>query len=195
MYILYMNYIDLESIEDIKKNQKNIKNYIFREFEKKNDLFVATDKFFISEEIDNEIVQFNTFNINNFYKNKNVYVYEKIIKDSNKDIYILTNSIYNKYIDLIIVSNISFSFNEININTKDIINKTLNNNSEFDEKIFEDLYYNYEFSNKINLELPYKYKCKENLFEGIDIIKKYLFKINLNNLDSISYQQENIFII
>jgi hypothetical protein len=193
MHILYMNYIDLESIEDIKKNQKNIKNYIFREFEKKNDLFVATDKFFISEEIDNEMLEFNSFNINNSYKNKDIY--ERIIPDSNnKDIYILTNSIYNKYIDLIIVSNISFSFNEININTKDMINKILNNNSEFNEKIFEDLYYNYEFSNKINLELPYKYKCKENLFKGIDIIKKYLFKININNLDSISYQQEYIHI-
>lgn len=182
-----MNYIDLKSIEDIKTNPKNITNYIFREFEKKNHLFIATDKFFISEEIDNEMLEFNTFNINNSSINKNIY--ERIIPDSNnKNIYILTNSIYNKYIDLILVSNISFSFNDINIDVKDIINKTLVNNSEFNEKIFEDLYYNNEFSNKINLELPYKYK--ENLYEDSNIVKKYLFKIDLNNLDSISYQQE-----
>lgn len=192
-----MNYIDLESIEDIKNfylnNQnkklspKNIKNYIFREFEKKNDVFIATDKFFISEEIDDGRLEFNSFNINNSLNSKDIY--EKIIPDcNNKDIYILTDSIYNKYIDLIIISNISFSVNDINIDINDIIDKTLSNNLEFDEKIFEDLYYNTEFSNKINLELPYKYKSKEKLLGDVD--KKYLFKINSNKLDYKFYQQK-----
>ena len=120
-------------------------------------------------------------------------IYERIIPDSNnKDIYILINPIYNKYVDLILVSNISFSFNDTNVCIKDIINKTLSNNTEFNEKIFEDLYYNEYFSNKINLEVPHKYKEK---IEDIDVIKKYLFKVDLNNLDSLIYQQQSKYLI
>jgi len=204
-----MKYITNLSINQKKKNQ-NIKNYIFREFEKKKDKFVATNKFFISEEVEGGKIEFNGFNINKLYQSKDDYdkiklnsikknIYQKIIPYSeHENIYISINNksflennfIINRYIELILISNISFSLDDININKNEIINKIMENDIIIDDYLFEDLYYNEDFSKKINLELPKKYNDKKIILEDIDVDKKYLFKINIHELNR-SFSEEN----
>lgn len=120
---------------------------------------------------------------------KNYNINEKIIH-YNQNIYITkNNNIFQKYIELIILSNISFSLNDTYIQKSDIIKKILNNKNEIDETFLEDLYYNTDFSKKINLELPNKYNNKKIILEDIDIYKKYLFKIDFLELNK-NYQEE-----
>ena len=154
----------------------NLKNIIFREFEKKDDKFIAMNKFFISNEIEGGLIEFKGHNIN-----------EKLIQYSKNNNIFINNK---TYVDLIIVSNISFSIDETNINKYELIHKFIENNSVIEDKIFEDLYFNKEFSKKINIELPKKYG-KENILDNIKINKKYLFKINFIELNrNISYENK-----
>ncbi len=185
----------VQSIEDIieikdysknKKKNKNLKNIIFREYEKSNDKFIATNNFYVSEEVGDGKLQFNKKN-------------EKIVPYNESDIYVLVNNKLNmkdydsfkKYIDLIVISNISFSLEDININKSEIIKKVLESDDCIDEKLLEDLYFNENFSKKINLELPKKYNNQKIILEDIVVKKVYLFKINLLEL-SINFQEEYI---
>lgn len=155
---------------------ENIVNSIFREYEKKDDSFFATNKFYISEKNDNDKITFQKVDKN-----------EKIIPhDQSGNIYFSVNQENNdkKYIDLILLSNISFSLDDIFINKSEIIQKIIQNQFVIDEKLFEDLYFNEEFSKKINIELPKKYDNKKIILEDIDIKKRYLFKINFVELNS-----------
>jgi hypothetical protein len=155
---------------------ENIVNSIFREYEKKDDSFFATNKFYISEKNDNDKITF-----------QKVDKYEKIIPhDQSGNIYFSINQENNdkKYIDLILLSNISFSLDDVFINKSEIIQKIIQNQFVIDEKLFEDLYFNEEFSKKINIELPKKYNDKKIILEDIDIKKRYLFKINFIELNS-----------
>lgn len=177
----------IQSIEDVieikdysknKKKNKNLRNIIFREYEKSNEKFIATNNFYISEEIGDGKLQFNKKN-------------EKIVPYNESDIYVLVNNKSNikeyysfkKYIDLILISNISFSLEDIHINKSEIIKKTLESDDYVDEKLLEDLYYNKNFSKKINLELPKKYNNQKIILEDMTIKKVYLFKIDLLELN------------
>ena len=156
----------------------NLKNIIFREFEKKDDKFIAMNKFFISNECDEGLIEFSGYNLTETFiqysKNNNIYINNKT------------------YIDLVIISNISFSLDETNINNYELINKFIENNSIIEDKIFEDLYFNKDFSKKINIELPEKYG-KQIILEDVDIHKKYLFKINFIELNrNISYENKSV---
>lgn len=164
-----MKHITKKSMEAV----KNIKNYIFREFEKKDDTFIATNKFYTTEEVDNGKFMFKTLRSN---KDDKIIPYSE---DGN--IYVSLNN-KDLYFDLILLSNISFNIDDININKSVLINKLLENDNVIDEKLFEDLYFNEEFSKKINIELPQKYNNKI-ILEDIEIKKKYLFKINLIELN------------
>ena len=66
------------------QNINNIKNNIFREFNKKNDTFIATNNFYISEKTDNDNFIFNNINNNN---NETIFPF-----NNNKDIGNPTNS-------------------------------------------------------------------------------------------------------
>jgi hypothetical protein len=191
-----MKNINHKSIEDIqnfyssinsKKNVVKEKNTIFREFKKCNDKFIATNKFFVSEEIDEGKFQFSGFDIN-----KKIRDNQKIIPyPENNDIYISINNLNKDYIDLILISNISFNLDDINIFNTEIIKKCIENDGEINDKIFEDIYYNNEFSKKINLELPKKYGNKKIILENIEVNKKYLFKINFMELNKNSIFENN----
>lgn len=157
-----------DSMEDIKKT-------IYREYEKINNKFIAMDKFFISEEVDK-----NRFEYIQFYSNKES---ERIIPVDNDSIYMSVDknkSIqkkYKKFLDLIILSNVSFSLDENNINKNDIIKKYINSSDETNDsfnRLLEEIYYTNDFSKKINIELPSKY------VNNTDLKKKYLFKIDYN---------------
>jgi hypothetical protein len=204
------------SIEDIikntdfnnKKNKNiNIKNFIFREYEKKDGIFIAKNNFYLSEEVDGNF-EFKKIYINSILNsNENIKIYnEKIIPYSNNNIYIYTdisdkkindnksNIFINKYIDLILISNISFSLYDINIDKSEIIKKIIESDDILDERLFEDLYYNNYFSKKINIELPKKYNNKKVILEDINISKKYLFKINFLEMNDLFEKEENILI-
>lgn len=190
----------IQSIEDIieiqsnsknKRKNKNLKNIIFRQFEKKKDKFIATNNFYMSEEVDDGKLEFNSFNTSKYFNKSN----EKIVPYNENNIYLLLNNKINnslkKYIDLTVISNISFSLEDININKSDIIKKMVESDDIIDEKILADLYFNEDFSKKINLELPKKYNNQKIILEDINIDKIYLFKINLLELNR-SFQEEYI---
>ena len=194
-----MSILNIKSI--IQKNQQNCcNNFIYREFEKKNNQFIAKNNFFISEEIDNKI-EFTVINMIN-QNNKNNKNNQKIVPYENNDnIYILTNDYINnkyfnkKYINLILISNISFSLDELNIHKKEILNKYSENDIDIDENFLEDLYYTKDFSNKINIELPKKYGNKKFILEDIEINKKYLFKIKVIELPLNIYSENKELIL
>ena len=104
--------------------------HIFREFEKNNDKFIATNHFFISNENEFGKIEFSIFDMVN---KKNI---------------IHSENINNENANLVIISNISFSLNDIKINKSYIINKFIENDAIMDDDIIEDLYYNNDFSKK-----------------------------------------------
>jgi hypothetical protein len=165
---------------------ENIVNNVFREYEKKDDSFFATNRFYISEESDSDKIFFQEIESNEkiipYDLKGNIYISinkEKLLSEN------INNELFNKkYIDLILLSNISFSLEDIYINKSELIHKIIENDFVIDEKLFEDLYFNEVFSKKINLELPKKYDNKKIILEDIDIEKKYLFKINIVELNS-----------
>jgi hypothetical protein len=185
----------LHSIEDIKKyfsyknkSNENI-NSIYREFLKIDDKFIATNKFFISEEIDEGKRAFIHLNLDDIKLNYNNSV-KFLPYFENLDIYI--NSDNKKYINLVVISNISFKIEETNINKRDLIKKFINGNNTIEDKLLEDLYFNNDFSKKINIKLPEKYGNKNFILENTDLSKKYLFKIDFSELNFNLDQYNNL---
>ena len=160
---------------NICNQSKNMIHTIFREYEKSSDKFIATNNFFISEKLENGSFAFKSFN--NHKNNK-----KDILKPYGDCDCVYTSLNDNQYY-LIVISNISFSLDDINIHKKDIFKKFIDNNKEINEQLLEDLYYNEDFSKKINLELPKKYDNKSIYLEDIEINTRYLFKINIIELE------------
>jgi hypothetical protein len=162
------------------ESEETIVNNIFREYQKKEDSFYATNRFYISEKYDSDKYFFQKIEKN-----------EKIIPYTN-NIYILINKDkpsdnnlnLKKYIDLTLLSNISFSLDDVQINKSELISKIIENDLIINENLLDDLYFNEDFSKKINLELPKKYNDKKIILEDMDIEKKYLFKINIIELNN-----------
>lgn len=185
--------MDNLSLSDINLKKKN-KDNIFREYKKIDDNYVATNFFYMSDENDCDRLEFKSFDIKNLYQTN---ISEKIsLYENEQNIYILIKKINNntvkEYIDLIVISNISFSLDEININKINLINKFISCDEIINEHLFVDLYYNEDFSKKINLELPKKYNNKKVILEDIDINKKYLFKISFNELIRNFNEEKNL---
>jgi len=166
-------------------------NNIFREFKRINDKYIALNKFYICI-TNNEKTEFKEIDINSMTDKD----YIKITPFSeNEDLYISIENKYindillkKEYIDLILITNISFTLNEINMDMDYLLKKFIKNDSNIDDKILEDIYYNKNFSKKIKLNLPKKYNYS---FENKNISKKYLFKVNLIELNQSFYQDDN----
>lgn len=203
-----------KSLEEIVKNQyqdevnnleKSIKNnvpFLFREYEKYNEQFHATNKYFLSEEIDDGKVVFIGFDFSAikdlkesednkwmipFLKSlsNKKFIVEEIIPHSNmKNIYysVKGNSDYDQdmYLNLITIQNISFSYDEHTLKQKDIIKRFLYNDQEIDDSFLEDTYYNESFSKKVHLNLPIEFKQELT----IDVNKRYLFRVHSIEIDS-----------
>ena len=148
--------------------------YIYREFDKIDDRFIATNHFFISLS-KNEFVTLNKS------------VFQKIIPHS-ENLYVHIYNNQNSYINLILISNISFSLNDNNINKANIIKKYIDYDTDIDDNLLEDLYYNETFAKKINMQVPI------NSINNTNIKKNYLFKINIIEVNQSFYQENNIFI-
>ena len=65
--------------------------------------------------------------------------------------------------------------------------KYIENEKQINDLLLEDIYFNEDFSNKINISLPISYKNIDDTIE-----KKYLFKINLNELQRSHFVENNI---
>ena len=220
----FLSMEDLEYLSDYNKKcnsprkKQNFFNYtsntIYREYDKQNnDIFIATDKYYISEKNEDSITEYIGFNFSKDYSYnggkhiKNIYLpfinnfFETITQCDDTELFIShdayrtfndDNSSYinKKYIDLVIVNNISFSLDEIKVNKRDIIQKTIMNDILIHDKLLEKLYFNDNFSKNISIKLPEKYN--KLVFDNT-INNKYLFKINFTELP-LNYNNEiNIF--
>jgi len=177
------------NIEIMNKNNKINKNTIFREYIKKNESFIATNKFFISHEIDDGMIEFRMCDVNSINEKITPYLHDENIYISMKDSKTIN---FDNYIDLVTISDISFSIDDTKIEKKMIINKFIENDCDIDDKLFEELYFNNDFSKKINIQLPKKYNNKKVILENIEIEKKFLFKINFIELNRNFYQENYI---
>lgn len=187
------------SIEDIKKiYSKTIKenqlvdrdNFIFREYTKNKNKFIATHKFFISEEIGDGKVEFISIDLKNY---NSYYPYKKMgIKFVHyyDNVYIRENEgeKNKEYINLLVLSDISFSLNDEIINKNEIIKKFIENEGKCDiSNFFEDMYYNEEFSKKINMNVPKIIVSNIQPSEN----KKYLFKIGIVESSVCFFEESN----
>jgi hypothetical protein len=98
----------------------------------------------------------------------------------------------NSYIDkriinLLVINDIEFNIDETNINKQELFKKYIENEKQINDLLLEDIYFNEEFSNKINISIPSSYKNIDDTIE-----KKYLFKINLNELHRSHFVENNI---
>lgn len=184
---MYLN--DNPSIEDNIKLINNYdinKKYIFREYLKIDDNYIASNNFYVSDEIENGL-SFNNFDINNIYKN---YKNNEIIIPYNNDIYISMRD--NTYMDLIIISNISFTLDETNVDKNYILKKIIEDDKLIDNKLLDELYLNKDFCKKKNISLPSMYNNKKDSLNNSNIVKKYLFKINFKKLTRSFYIENSL---
>ena len=165
----------------VKISEYEIKNYIseidstkyeiFREYEKKNNVFQGTNNFFIknilTDEINEKYIKI-CGNKNERYieKNNNKYlVYHDINYDEKK----INQEI--KEINLLIIKNFKIEMNHHLIEIKKLINDNHISSNECDELI-KDLYFNAKNLEKFNIQ---NMDIKEN--------KKYLFKIKKGEIN------------
>ena len=145
------NLFESSNDQKILENNKNnifTKNIIFREFNKIKDKYIATNNFYISCEDDDNKYDFKNVDINLLSKNNK----KNIFYSGNNNLYYTFDNIEKKdYINLILISNISFSINDIYINKDNLLKKIMNNNYDIDENVLEDIYYDKSFSKKIKL--------------------------------------------
>ncbi len=184
------------------KTTKTTVPFLFREYEKYNEQFYATNKYFLSEEIDDGKIVFIGFDFsviqnlkesedNNWMvpflksmSNKKFVVEEILPHATMKNVYYSksrtqNSSTENPYLNLITIQNISFSYDEHTLQQKDIIKRFLSNDQQIDDSFLEDTYYNESFSKKIELSLPEDTKQ----YLTIDVSKRYLFRVHAVELD------------
>lgn len=165
--------ISMEDIEKKIKNTNRKKKEIFREFIKKENDFICTDNFFLSEETDNDYINFEQIqgqhNINTIDKINNEYIifykieynFDSIKKESEK-------------VNLIILKDTQFDYDIKKMNAKKLIQENILSLEE-STKILEEIYYNESYSSQIQLESPKK--NKDFTFKE----KKFLFRIKKNS--------------
>lgn len=171
--------ISMEDIEKKIKNTNRKKKEIFREFIKKENDFICTDNFFLSEETDNDYINFEQIqgqhNINTIDKINNEYIifykieynFDSIKKESEK-------------VNLIILKDTQFDYDIKKMNAKKLIQENILSLEE-STKILEEIYYNESYSSQIQLESPKKNK---------DFT---LFKLNVSFLSRPSYKKLTTF--
>ena len=179
-----------KSIEDIRKN------LIFREYKKDENQFIATNNFFISEEIDDKIefIRKDLYS-NNVYLEKITPCYENIYvsQDGYRTYTDTLSYLDQRYINLVVISNISFNLDETNIFQRDIVKRIIKNDKLINENLFD----SYESTDNIKtLEIPTKYNDKKIILDNVRLNKKYLFKVGFNesyqNIGIVSNSTKNI---
>lgn len=205
--IKYLSTPHISHCKSPTKNKKtffySMENSIFREFKRDNDKFIGTDKYFISEEVENKKYEYLGFNFsknylyNGYCKLKGIYApYKKyfcekmtpckdetnlyISLDANR-IYKDDNSSYlnKEYINLILVDDISLHLDENEITKRDIFKKIIENDLNVNDNFIKSLYNN-EMSTSKDISL--KIKDSNISLENVEVNTKYLFKIHFSEL-------------
>ncbi len=205
--IKYLSTPHISHCKSPTKNKKSffysMENSIFREFKRDNDKFIGTDKYFISEEVENKKYEYLGFNFsknylyNGYCKLKGIYTpYKKyfcekmtpckdetdlyISLDANR-IYKDDNSSYlnKEYINLILVDDISLHLDENEITKRDIFKKIIENDLNVNDNFIKSLYNN-EMSTSKDISL--KIKDSNISLENVEVNTKYLFKIHFSEL-------------
>ncbi len=194
---------DLEFINEKYKDQtyspkkKNIfsnisHNSLFREYEKTNDdstTFIATDKYYIADTNNTNNIDYFGFNFSKSYSYnggkcvKNIYLpyqnnFLEIISKCDNEFFISKspNGRINKdfkFIDLVVIDNISFTLDDIKINKRDLLRKIIANDQLINDKLLEKLY------------MPGK-------LQSDDVQNKFLFKIDFT--ENYVYKKNILFI-
>jgi hypothetical protein len=205
--IKYLSTPHISHCKSPTKNKKtffySMENSIFREFKRDNDKFIGTDKYFISEEVENKKYEYLGFNFsknylyNGYCKLKGIYApYKKYFCEKmtpykdDPDLYISldANRIYKddnssylnkEYINLILVDDISLHLDENEITKRDIFKKIIENDLNVNDNFIKSLYNN-EMSTSKDISL--KIKDSNISLENVEVNTKYLFKIHFSEL-------------
>lgn len=165
-----------------KLSENDIENYlnsidnkfeIFREYEKKNNIFVARSNFFVSSHSDNS----NDEKYIKILGNNN----EKYIEKYEDTYFVYYNVDYNdkevikeiKEINLMVIKNLNIEINNYDIDIKKLIKNNEISNLECD-KLIEDFYFNPYYINKFNISDTSKLNLNK---------KKYIFKIKRGEIN------------
>lgn len=171
-------------IKDFNSLLTNVQqNFIYREYRKKDDIFIANNDFYISTINKNNKISYRNINSKT---NLIQEIQDNIFEYNGYRVYTDTNSYIDKrIINLLVINDIEFNIDELNINKQELFKKYIETEKKINDLLLEDIYFNEEFSNKMNISLPLSYKNINDTME-----KKYLFKIKLNELQC-SYFVEN----
>lgn len=159
---------------DNHQNYKNMnKNIIFREYKKNGDAFIASNHFYTLS-MENNKLCFQQLQSSNCMNEVDNQLYEfkgdRIYND-------ISSYIEKKYIHLCIIQDIEFSIEDLHINKQELFKRFIEKDIQINQELLEDIYYNQDFSKKINIDLQ---KVSKQIEDNIE--KKYLFKINLKEL-------------
>ena len=160
-------------------------NIIYREYKKEGDIFIANNDFYISTINEHKKTSYRNINSKT---NLIQEIQDNIFEYNGDRVYTDTNSYIDKrIINLLVINDIEFNIDETNINKQELFKKYIENEKQINDLLLEDIYFNEEFSNKINISIPLSYKNIDDTIE-----KKYLFKINLNELQRSHFVENNI---
>ena len=160
-------------------------NIIYREYKKEGDIFIANNDFYISTINEHKKVSYRNINIKT---NLIQEIQDNVFEYNGDRVYTDMNSYIDKrIINLLVINDVEFNIDETNINKQELFKKYIENEKQINDLLLEDIYFNEEFSNKINISLPLSYKNIDDTIE-----KKYLFKINLNELQRSHFVENNI---
>ena len=181
------NSLDTSKVNDLLK--KSYKNFIYREYKKEDDVFIAENNFYTLHINNNNKLSYRKINSKT---NSIKKINDSIFEYNGERIYTENHSyIDKKMIELLVIDDIELNIEELNINKKELFKKYIENEKKINDLLLQDIYYNEKFSNKINVELPNSKKYIENTIENV-IEKKYLFKIKINELQCSYFVENNI---
>ena len=160
-------------------------NIIYREYKKEGDIFIANNDFYVSTINEHKKTSYRNINSKT---NLIQEIQDNVFEYNGDRVYTDTNSYIDKrIINLLVINDIEFNIDETNINKQELFKKYIENEKQINDLLLEDIYFNEDFSNKINISLPISYKNIDDTIE-----KKYLFKINLNELQRSHFVENNI---
>ena len=160
-------------------------NIIYREYKKEGDIFIANNDFYVSNINEHKKVSYRNINSKT---NLIQEIQDNVFEYNGDRVYTDMNSYIDKrIINLLVINDIEFNIDETNINKQELFKKYIENEKQINDLLLEDIYFNEDFSNKINISLPISYKNIDDTIE-----KKYLFKINLNELQRSHFVENNI---
>lgn len=186
------NSLDTSEVNDLLK--KSYKKFVYREYKKEDDVFIAENNFYTLHINNDNNKEDNKLSYRKINSKTNTIkkISDTIFEYNGERIYSKNHSYIDKrMIELLVIDDIELNIEELNINKKELFKKYIENEKKINDLLLQDIYYNEKFSNKINVELPNSKKYIENTIENV-IEKKYLFKIKINELQCSYFVENNV---